>query len=182
LDGDSVSTSERTLFKGHIAVAIPRVWFDRYLIDTNRDEIANDLMELYGLNYFEDEQTHTSLDDYNKYGHYKGENIFIYKNISPDDSVHFNVQFGENCNFYLFLKTNDKELTKRLREKIGGYIYEEHPYHLYLNVTDEGKDIPENKYITMELSEEKIKVLIEDWLPKCEDAAKELTIYPPEEL
>ena len=169
-------------FKGHIAVAIPRVWFDRYLIDTKRDEIANDLMEQYGLTYYEDEQTHTSLDDYNRYGHYKGENIFIYKNISSEDNVHFNVQFGENCNFYLFLKTNDKELTKRLREKVGGYIYEALPYHLYLNVTEDGKDIPDDKYITKELSEEKMKRLIEEWLPKCENAAKELTIYPPEEL
>lgn len=169
-------------FKGHIAVAIPRVWFDRYLIDTNRDEIANDLMELYGLNYFEDEQTHTSLDDYNKYGHYKGENIFIYKNISPDDSVHLNVQFGENCSYYLFLKTNDKELTKRLREKVGGYIYDDLPYHLYLNVTEDGKDIPDDKYITKELSEERMKGLIDEWLPKCENAAEELVINPQEEL
>lgn len=29
-----------SLFKGHIAVAIPRVWYDRYLIDSERDVIA----------------------------------------------------------------------------------------------------------------------------------------------
>ncbi len=124
---------------GHIAVAIPGKWFDRYFIDSERDKMAQKLIEVYGLHYFEDESTHTSLADYKTYGHYKGENVILYLCNDGNDTYSFNVDFSNNHVLRIYIETPSKAKAKMFCNLAGsGFIYDDDACCVYYDPDENG--------------------------------------------
>lgn len=118
---------------GHIAVAIPGKWYDRFFIDSEREKMACSLMEKYEMQYFEDESAHTCQTDYDKYGRYKGEDVVLYRNLVKVEGYSYNVLFGAGHRCRLFVEASNKTRAKVFRNIMGeGTIYNDDPKCVYL--------------------------------------------------
>lgn len=120
---------------GHIAVAIPGKWFERYFIDSEREKIAQKFIENYGMQYYEDESVHASLKDYNNYGRYKGEEAIFYFNYDEDGKYSFNINFSYEHRFRIFVQLPTKAEVKKF-SKIANI--EPNDKFIYLDLDDEG--------------------------------------------
>lgn len=127
---------------GHIAVAIPGKWFDRYFIDSERDKMAQRFIEKYGMEYYADEEVHTSPDDYTTYGRYKGEDAIFYFNYDENDDYSFNINFSNNHRFRIFVELPKKTRAKKFHEIAkAGHIYKDDPYCVYFDCNNDGNPL-----------------------------------------
>lgn len=62
---------------GHIAIATPRVWYECYFIDSDRDIMGNRFIYDFNMQYYENPDVYASLADYDKVGRYKGEEVIF---------------------------------------------------------------------------------------------------------
>ena len=123
---------------GHIAVAIPGKWFERYFIDSERDQMAQKLIDTYEMQYYEDETIHTHLSDYKIYGHYKGEEVIVCFYYDDKDEYSFNVNFSNFHEFRIFVQLPTKVKAKTFCNIAGiGYIEPNDEYCVYLNRNEE---------------------------------------------
>lgn len=119
---------------GHIAVAIPGKWYDRYFIDSEREKMAQKFIKDFGMQYYEDEYVHTSLNDYNTYGRYKGEDAIFYYSYDENDEYSFNINFSNGHRFKIFVQLPSKAKAKKFLEKAEvGYIERNDPYCVYMD-------------------------------------------------
>lgn len=119
---------------GHIAVAIPGKWFDRYFIDSERDKMAQRFIEKHRMAYYVDEEVHTSPDDYANYGRYKGEDAIFYFNYDENGDYSFNIDFSSSHNFKIFVMLPNKTKAKKFHDEANaGYIDPGNPLRVYLD-------------------------------------------------
>lgn len=127
---------------GHIAVAIPGKWFDRYFIDSERDKMAQRFIEKYSMEYYADEEVHKSPDDYTTYGRYKGEDAIFYFNYDENDDYSFNINFSNNHRFRIFVELPKKTRAKKFHEIAkAGHIYKDDPYCVYFDCDNDGNPL-----------------------------------------
>lgn len=122
---------------GHIAVAIPGSWYERYFIDSERDKMAQGFIKEYGMQYWENEYVHTSMNDYITYGRYKGEEVIFYSSYDENDDYSFNVSFNIKHRFDIFVQLPNKTKAKEFSEIAGTgdwTIYDECVYWDYGNL------------------------------------------------
>lgn len=106
-------------YKGHIAISIPRVWHDRFFIDSYRDQMALTLMGSHWY-YEEDKVNHTSLQDYYKWGHFKGENIRLYAYLK--DGILFHVDFIKDHHVIVYLKCRNHQQCIDVQNKVNTIV------------------------------------------------------------
>ena len=133
-------------FKGHIAIAAPSVWYERYFIDTERDAIANDLIESYGFEYWENEDSHMSLEDKNQTGHYKGESIGLFLPLDADGRFELWVSLETDRNVDIYLCCQTIKSAKKLVGKLSGADQEKR--YIYFNKDEKDAELPQLKYLT----------------------------------
>lgn len=122
---------------GHIAVAIPGKWFDRYFIDSEREKMAQKFIEDFGMQYYEDEDAHTSLNDYNTYGRYKGEEATFYNCYDENGEYSFNINFSNYHQFRIFVQFPSKVKAKRFLEIAEvGYVEPDDPVRVYMDLDE----------------------------------------------
>lgn len=125
---------------GHIAVAIPGKWFERYFIDSDRDKMAQKFIKEYSMEYYVDEDVHTSLDDYTNYGRYKGENAIFYFNYDNKGDYSFNINFSSYHRFRIFVQLPTKAKAKEFHKIANvGDIEPDNAYLVYLDTLDNDK-------------------------------------------
>lgn len=56
--------------------------------------MAQKFIEDFGMQYYEDEDVHASLNDYNTYGRYKGEDAIFYYCYDEKGEYSFNINFS----------------------------------------------------------------------------------------
>lgn len=134
-----------SLFKGHIAIAAPNVWYERYFIDTDRDAIANDLMETYGFEYRADEDCHQSQDDKNQTGHYKGESICLSLPLG-NSKFELCVSLETDRNVFIYLSCPTIKSAKELADLLPDADQDKR--YLYFYNDEEGAELPQLKYLT----------------------------------
>lgn len=118
---------------GHIAVAIPNKWYDRYFIDSERDEMAQKFIKEYNMDYMEDEETHTSLNDYITYSRYKGEKAVFYFNYDGKDDCLFNIAFDNHHCFTIFVRLRTKAKAKEFCKIADGCPNPNDAYCVFLD-------------------------------------------------
>lgn len=106
-------------YKGHNAVAIPRVWYDRFLIDSERDKIALSLMTNLLMIYVAIKD-HTSLQDYYTQERFKAENILLYRGVN--NGISFHVDFLKDHISRVYLKCPDEQHCQDVKNKIDTYL------------------------------------------------------------
>lgn len=127
---------------GHIAVAIPGKWFERYFIDSERDKMAKKFIEDYDMQYYVDEYLHTSMDDYNSYGRYKGEDAIFYFSYDEKDKYFLKINFSNNHRFRIFVQLPNKTKAKEFLEIAEcGYIEPNDACCVYLDLNDDGSPL-----------------------------------------
>lgn len=127
---------------GHIAVAIPGKWFDRYFIDSEREKMAQNFIKDFGMQYYEDQDVHTSLNDYNTYGRYKGEDAIFYYCYDEKGEYSFNINFSNGHRFRIFIQLPSKAKAKRFREIAEvGYIEQNDPYCVYMDLDENNNEL-----------------------------------------
>lgn len=132
---------------GHIAVAIPGKWFERYFIDSEREKIAKKFIDGYGMQYYEDEYCHTTIKDFTKYGRYKGEDATFYFNYDENGDFSFNIDFSNNHQFRIFVQLPNKTKAKKFHDIAGcGYIDSNDACCVYL---DRDEDDTPLRYYTL---------------------------------
>lgn len=124
---------------GHIAVAIPGKWYERYFIDSEREKIAQKFIKDYGMQYYEDEDAHTSLGDYKTYGRYKGENATFYFSYDKDNKYSFKIIFSNYHRFRICVQLPTKVKAKEfLKIAESGYTEQNDTYRcVYLDLDNE---------------------------------------------
>ena len=81
-----------TEYKGHYAVSRRNVWFNRFLIDCERNQMAEVLTEEpLCMDYVGDGTDHGTQEDFDEYGRYKGENVMLMRPL--DNGFSFFVSF-----------------------------------------------------------------------------------------
>lgn len=80
-------------YKGHYAISRRNVWFNRFLIDCERNQMADLLINgPLDIEYYGDGTDHATIEDYIKYGRYKGENLIIVKSMNKGYSFFMSFQ------------------------------------------------------------------------------------------
>ena len=127
---------------GHIAVAIPGKWFERYFIDSEREKMAQKFIEDFGMQYYEDEDVHASLNDYNTYGRYKGEDAIFYYCYDEKGEYSFNINFSNGHRFRIFVQFPSRVKAKRFLEIAEvGYIDQNDPYCVYMDLDENDNEL-----------------------------------------
>lgn len=127
---------------GHIAVAIPGKWFERYFIDSEREKMAPKFIEDFGMQYYEDEDVHASLNDYNTYGRYKGEDAIFYYCYDEKGEYSFNINFSNGHRFRIFVQFPSRVKAKRFLEIAEvGYIDQNDPYCVYMDLDENDNEL-----------------------------------------
>ena len=130
-------------FKGHIAVAIPRVWYDRFLIDSERDDIAIVQMSNLFMQYKGND--HSKWQNYLTYGRFKGENLILHKTIKNGYS--FRVSFQKEHIVRVYVKCGSAQDCTQLSMKLQGILNNHiENKQLYLDVNNAGNHISTFKY------------------------------------
>lgn len=101
-------------YKGHIAVAIPRVWYDRFLIDSERDSMAIVQMTNLFMNYVSDE--HTTWSDYTEFNRFKGEEIVLQKQLKDGSS--FRIAFQKDHVVRVYVECTSETECKSLKNAL----------------------------------------------------------------
>ena len=128
--------------RGHIAVAIPGKWFDRYFIDSEREKMAQKFIKDFDMQYYEDEDAHTSSEDYNTYGHYKGEDAIFYYCYDEEGEYSFNINFSNGHRFRIFVQLPSKAKAKRFLDIAEvGYIEQDDPYCVYMDFDESDNEL-----------------------------------------
>lgn len=160
---------------GHIAVAIPGKWYERFFIDSERDKLAQKFIACYNMEYYEDESAHTSSDDYNTYSRYKGEEAIFFFNYDEEGKYSFNINFSNEHRFRIFVQLRTKkdatDFYKIVKEK-NGYIDSNDAYCVYLDRDDDGEYL--RYYLSNEF--EKLNRYVEQAKSIAEDAFKQMGI------
>lgn len=162
-------------FKGHIAVAIPRVWYDRYLIDSERDAIAQKLKDDFSMEYWEDETKHTYLSDFEETGHYKGEDLFMFASLSDKEDYSMNCWFKNYHEIRIFIQCPSQKKCKELEKLLlEGTIYDDERNCLYFDTDMDGNLMASFHYFSIS-DYSPIKKRLEEIWDKVESAVKKLT-------
>lgn len=158
---------------GHIAVAIPGKWFDRFFIDSEREKIAKKFIQGYGMQYYEDEYCHTSIQDFTKYGRYKGEDAIFYFNYDENEDFSFNIDFSNNHLFRIFVQLPNKTKAKKFHDISGcGYIDPNDVCCVYLDKDED--DIPLRYYTFSDYHE--LQKFVESAMEIAEDTLEKMGI------
>lgn len=159
---------------GHIAIASPRVWYERYFIDSDRDIMGNRFIYDFNMQYYENPDVYASLADYDKVGRYKGEEVIFYFYYDKERKYSFNINFSKHHTFRIFVQLRSNEETNKF---IGianvGYILESNnPYRVYM-------DSKENKlfyYNYTENNYNQLKDKVNEAANKARDTLKKMGI------
>lgn len=158
-------------FKGHIAIAAPSVWFERYFIDTERDAIAKDLIESYGFEYWENEESHMSLEDKNQTGHYKGESIGLFLPLDADNKLNLwaFLETYRSVDIYLYCPTI------KVAKQLADLLPEADQEKRYIRFKKDEKDAepPQLKYLTRSTGKA-IQERLDYLIPRIKKAIKAL--------
>lgn len=159
---------------GHIAVAIPGKWFERYFIDSERDKMVQKLIDKYKMQYYEDENLHTNLGDYKAYGHYKGEEVIVYYCYDDRGEYSFNVNFSNFHKLRIFVQLPTKAKARIFCDIAGtGYIEPNDEYSVYLNRDEENGYY---EYYT-DRSYTKIEKFVKHAMEIADDTIEKMNIY-----
>lgn len=156
-------------FKGHIAISAPNVWYERYLIDTERDAIAKDLIETYGLEYWENDECHMSQDDKDRTGHYKGEFVGLFLPLGTNIQCELWVFLQTDHNVVIYLYCPTIKVAKQLADLLPGTVPEKR--YLNFNNDEDGAKLPQLKYLTKN-SGKAIQERLDYLIPKIKKAIK----------
>lgn len=156
-------------FKGHIAIAAPNVWYERYLIDTERDAIAKDLMESYGFEYWENDEAHMSQEDKNQTGHYKGESVGLFLPLDADGQFELWVSLKTERNVDIYLYCQTIKSSKKLADTLPGTDQEKR--YIYFNKDEKGAELPQLRYLTRSTGKA-IQERLDYLIPKIKKAIK----------
>ena len=134
-------------YKGHYSVAIPRVWYDRFLIDSHRDQIAISLMNGLWMRYYDDGSGHATLQDYKNNGRFIGENITLLKNLQK--GFRFAVSFQKDHNVRVYVECpNEAALNIFVSQLTNiGQNCKKDKKSVYLDVDAAGKLKAEFRYL-----------------------------------
>ncbi|MDE6177073.1 MAG: DUF262 domain-containing protein [Paramuribaculum sp.] len=133
-------------FKGHIAISAPSVWYERYLIDTERDAIAKDLIETYGFIYRENDEYHMSQEDKDRTGHYKGEFVGLFLPLGVNDQFELWVYLHTDHNVLISICCPTVKKARQLAALLPGTDQEKR--YLYFKRDENGSELPQLKYLT----------------------------------
>ena len=132
-------------FKGHIAVAIPRVWYNRFLIDSERDDMAIVLMSNLYMTFLSNDRT--AWPEYNKFGRFKGEEILLQKGLKRGFS--FRILFRRDHIIRLYVECANERECQQLKAELKNQQIENskaEENRLYLDVDNLGNLDPRFKY------------------------------------
>lgn len=134
-------------YKGHYSVAIPRVWYDRFFIDSQRDQMAISLMNGLWMRYYDDGSGHATLQDYKNNGRFIGENITLLKNLQK--GFRFAVSFQKDHNVRVYVECpNEAALNNFVSQLTNiGQNCKQDKKSVYLDVDAAGKLKAEFRYL-----------------------------------
>ena len=143
----------------------------RSFIDTERDAIAKDLIESYGFEYWENEESHMSLKDKNQTGHYKGESIGLFLPLDADNKLNLwaFLETYRSVDIYLYCPTI------KVAKQLADLLPEADQEKRYIRFKKDEKDAepPQLKYLTRSTGKA-IQERLDYLIPRIKKAIKAL--------
>ena len=166
-------------YKGHFAVSIRGVWYDRFMIDSERDQMALSLMSACGMSlyYLGDSAEHATQDVFNQYRRFMGTEIILYRNLDATGDLSFRVGFMQDHNLRVYLQCTDDKQCPKMQDEIDQLglsvktqVNKDDKKQLYLDVDDKGELLPDFRYLLKERFDNKLKNMIRSRLLAVERA------------
>lgn len=152
-------------YKGHFAVSIRGVWYDRFIIDSERDKMANSLMPPSGIGmfYFGDGTGHATQKEYEKYHRYMATNVILFRNLDASGDISFRVGFMQDHRVRIYVQCNNEQQCNNVGDAIerqGINIctkVDKDEKRLYLDVDEDGNLLPDFRYLLKDEFDNKLK-------------------------
>ena len=154
-------------YNGHYVVMVPGAWYDRFMVDSERDKMALSLMSpsRLGMYYYGDSAHHATQRDFDTYHRFLGTEICLYRNLDVNGDLTFWVVFKENHQLRVYVECSSMLRCRELKSEIDAQglsiktaIQEnKNDIRLYLDVDENGKLRSDFKYLMKDDFDLKLK-------------------------